>query len=416
MTPAFTLLSVIWLSMMVFFIIIMLFVVMLLIAKAKLTTQGMVTLTINDDKQWQVAAGQTVLNSLSTLDILLPSACGGKGTCGMCKCRVVEGGGSILPSETIFFNRKERLNNWRLACQTKVQENVSIEIPPEVMEIKKWVCEVISNRNVAAFIKECIIKLPQQERLDFRAGAYIQIYVPKVSINYSDIAIDEPYKSEWTQMGMWDLQMTNREETYRVYSMANYPGEGETVTLNVRIAAPPITKLNNFKKVNPGICSSFIFSRKAGDKVIISGPYGEFYVKGQAKELMFIGGGAGMAPLRSQIFDLLITRQYISKVSYWYGARSKIEIYYEEDFRNLEKQYQNFRFEIALSEPKGDDNWSGHCGFISDVIYKEYLSKHEEPEEIEYYICGPPKMHEATMAMLYNLGVPDSNISFDEFS
>jgi Na+-transporting NADH:ubiquinone oxidoreductase subunit F len=389
---------------------------MLLIAKAKLTSQGMVCMTINDDNQWDIPAGQTLLNCLSSVDILLPSAWGGTGTCGMCKCQVTSGGGDILPSEAIFFNRKERLNHWRLACQTKIQENVSIEIPHEVMGIKKWECEVVSNRNVAAFIKECIIKLPQQERLDFRAGAYIQIYVPKVSISYSDIAIDELYKSEWTQMGMWELQMTNREETYRVYSMTNYPGEGNTVTLNVRIATPPLSKSNNFKKVNPGICSSYIFSRQLGDKLMISGPYGEFYVKGKANELMFIGGGAGMAPLRSQIFDLLVTKHFNHKITYWYGARSRQEIYYEKQFRTLEKNHTNFRFEIALSEPKPEDKWTGYCGYISDIIYEEYLSKHEEPEELEYYICGPPKMHEATMAMLYNLGVPDSNISFDEFS
>ncbi|WP_439183782.1 NADH:ubiquinone reductase (Na(+)-transporting) subunit F [Carboxylicivirga taeanensis] len=414
--PAPYLLSVVLLSMVVFFIIIMLFVVMLLVAKAKLTAQGMVTLTINEDKQWQIAAGTTLLNSLSAIDILLPSACGGKGTCGMCKCRVTKGGGSILPSETIFFNRKERLNHWRLACQTKVQESVSIQIPQEVIGIKKWECRVVSNRNVAAFIKECIIELPQHETLDFRAGAYIQIYVPKINIDYSDIVVNEPYTAEWNDLDMWKLKMTNNEETYRVYSMANYPGEGDTVTLNVRIATPPLTKQNNFKKVNPGICSSYIFSRQPGDKVTMSGPYGEFYVKAKAREIMFIGGGAGMAPLRSQIFDLLFNKQYPYPIGYWYGARSRREIYYDDDFRQLEKRFPNFRFEIALSAPKPEDQWTGHTGFISDIIYKQYLSQHEEPEDIEYYICGPPKMHEATLKMLYNLGVPDDNIAFDEFS
>lgn len=410
-------LSIVLVSIVVFFIIIMLFVGMLLIAKAKLTAQGIVTLTINDDTKWGVSAGSTLLETLTAQSILLPSACGGKGTCGMCKCQVPVGGRAILPTETVFFNRKEQQNKWRLACQVKVLKDIKIRIPQELMGIKKWECEVISNHNVAAFIKECVIKLPEGERLDFRSGAYVQIYVPKIRIDYSEINVDEPFCDEWDRLKMWSLKMANDEETYRVYSMANHPAEGDIVMLNVRIAIPPLDKKNNnFKSVNPGICSSFIFSRKPGDKVMISGPYGEFFVKETNQEMMFIGGGAGMAPLRSHIFDLFRTKQTNRKISFWYGARSKREIFYEDHFRDIEKDFDNFRFEIALSEPKPEDNWTGFTGFISDVIYNQYLSEHEEPEEIEYYICGPPKMNDAVMEMLYSLGVPDDNIAFDKFS
>ena len=402
---------------MVFFIIIMLFVGMLLIAKAKLTAQGMVTLTINDDQKSCVPAGSTLLETLTAQNILLPSACGGKGTCAMCKCQVKAGGRSILPTETVFFNRKEQQSHWRLACQVKVQKDIKISIPKEVMGIKKWECEVISNHNVAAFIKECIIKLPEGERLDFRSGSYVQIYVPKIDIDYSEMAIGRPFLDEWDQLKMWGLKMSNKEETYRVYSVANHPAEGDIVMLNVRIAIPPLDKKNNnFKSVNPGICSSFIFSRIPGDKVTISGPYGEFFVKETSKEMMFIGGGAGMAPLRSHIFDLFHTKHTNRIISFWYGARSKSEIFYEDHFRAIEKDYENFRFEIALSEPKPEDNWDGFTGFISDVIYEQYLRNHDEPEEIEYYICGPPKMNDAVLEMLYDLGVPDDNIAFDKFS
>ncbi len=389
---------------------------MLLLAKAKLTTQGKVKLTINDEKEWDIQAGSSLLESLSNLEIFLPSACGGKGTCGMCKCRVTKGGRRILPIEAVFFNRKECQNYWRLACQVKVQEDIKTDLPKDVLGIKRWKCEVVSNRNVASFIKECIIKLPKDESLNFRAGAYVQVYVPEVYINYAEMIIDEPFCYEWDQMQMWDLKMSNNEETYRVYSMANPPAEKDIIVLNVRIATPPISKTKYFKRVNPGICSSYIFSLKPGDKLMVSGPYGDFYVKGIAKELIFIGGGAGMAPLRSQVFDLLRTKNSNAKISFWYGARSKKEIYYEEALRSLENDFDNFRFTVALSDPKAEDKWSGFTGFISDVVYEQYLQNHEEPEEVEYYVCGPPKMSDAVRQMLYDLGVDDDNIALDEFS
>jgi Na+-transporting NADH:ubiquinone oxidoreductase subunit F len=396
---------------------ILLLVVMLLIAKAKLSPSGDVKIKINNDTEIKVARGSSLLNTLAVNKILLPSACGGGGTCGMCKCQVHSGGGSILPTEVGFFNRKQIKENWRLGCQVKVREDLEIEIPSEIMGIKKWECEVISNRNVATFIKEFVVKLPEGETLNFKSGGYIQIDVPVIEVDFrKDIEVDDEFKRDWDKFKLWDLKMKNLEPTYRAYSMASHPAENNIIMLNVRIATPPFDVSKGcFMPLNPGICSSFIFSRKPGDKVMISGPYGEFHIKETEKEMMFIGGGAGMAPMRSHIFHLFNTLKTGRKATFWYGARSKREVFYEQQFREIEKNFPNFKFHIALSEPKPEDNWTGYTGFIHKVIENEYLKKHDEPEEIEYYLCGPPVMNDAVNKMLYDLGVPKEMIAFDDF-
>ena len=401
----------------IFLLITILLVVMLVVAKSKLTQSGPVKIVINGEKGLEVSAGSSLLTTLSNAKLFLPSACGGGGTCGMCRCQVTDGGGSILPTETGFFTRKQITQNWRLGCQVKVRGDLKIEIPKEVLGIKKWECEVVSNHNVATFIKELVVKLPEGEHLNFKSGCYIQLDVPKVEVDFSkDIEVENEYRDEWDKFKMWNLKMVNKEETFRAYSMANHPAEGNIIMLNIRIATPPFDrKTNGFMKVNPGVCSSFMFSLKPGDKVMISGPYGEFHIKPTNREMMFIGGGAGMAPMRSHIFDQFNTQKTKRKATFWYGARSKREIFYEEHFEEIEKHFPNFKFTIALSEPKPEDNWTGKTGFIHQVIFNEYLSKHEAPEDIEYYLCGPPVMNDAIQKMLYDLGVPAEMIAFDDF-
>jgi len=403
-------------SSVIFLIVTLILVGMLLFARAKLMPTGNVKLIINEESELEVETGSTLLTTLSEQKIFLPSACGGGGTCGMCKCQVLDGGGDILPTETGHINRKMQAEHWRLGCQVKVKSDMKIEIPKEIFGIKKWECEVISNRNVATFIKEFIVKLPEGEHLDFRSGGYIQIDVPECEIAYKDMIIQDEYRSDWDSLKMWDLKMKNSEPIYRAYSMANHPAEGNIIMLNIRIATPPWDrKKNTFMNVNPGVCSSFIFSRKAGDKVTISGPYGEFHIKDTQKEMMFIGGGAGMAPMRSHIFDLFETKKTSRKATFWYGGRSLRELFYVEDFEKIERENPNFKFNIALSEPKPEDNWKGYVGFIHQVIKDEYLNKHPEPEEIEYYLCGPPQMNDAVQKMLDEMGVPPENIAFDDF-
>lgn len=401
----------------VFLTVILVLVSVLLYAKKKLTPSGEVKVNINNEKELIVEPGSTLLNTMSGNGIFLPSACGGGGTCGMCKCQVEAGGGSILPTETGFFTRKEQQNNWRLGCQVKVREDMEVHVPEEVMGIKKWECEVVSNNNVATFIKEFVVKLPEGETLDFRSGGYIQIDVPKCEVDFSnEIDIETEYREDWDKFNMWQFKMKNPEETYRAYSMANHPAEGNIVMLNIRIATPPWDRAKNgFMNVNPGICSSYIFSRKPGDKVTVSGPYGEFFIKDTKREMMFIGGGAGMAPMRSHIFDQYLTQHTDRKATFWYGARSKREIFYEDQFQKIQDENPNFSFEIALSEPMAEDNWTGKTGFIHQVIYEEYLKNHPEPEDIEYYLCGPPVMNDAIQKMLWDLGVPDEMIAFDDF-
>ncbi len=408
---------VIAISIGVFLVVTLLLVGILLYAKAKLTPSGEVKIEINGEKEITTEPGSTILSTLSGQKIFLPSACGGGGTCGMCRLRVTKGGGTILPTEKGFFTRKEQADHWRLGCQVKVREDMEIEVPAEVFGIKKWECEVVSNHNVATFIKEFVVKLPEGEHLDFKSGGYIQIDVPKIEVDFAkDIDVDEEYKSDWDHFNMWNLKMKNTEEQYRAYSMANHPAEGDIVMLNIRIATPPWDrKKNAFMNVNPGICSSYIFSRKPGDKVTISGPYGEFFIKDTDNEMMFIGGGAGMAPMRSHIFDQFKTKKTHRKATFWYGGRSKKELFYVDQFEAIEKEMPNFKFAVALSEPLPEDNWTGYTGFIHQVIYDNYLKNHPEPEEIEYYLCGPPMMIDAVKKMLDNLGVPEENVMFDDF-
>lgn len=403
---------------MVFFVVIFLLVVVLLVAKQYLVASGNVTITINNEKKLEVQAGGTLLSTLVNQQIYLPSACGGKGTCAQCRCQVLEGGGEILPTETGHFSRKEIKEHWRLGCQVKVKNDLSIKIPESILSIKKWECEVISNKNVATFIKELIVKLPEGEHMNFLPGSYIQIDIPPYELKFSEFEVEERFRPDWDKMHLWDLTCSNDEETMRAYSMANYPAEGDIIMLNVRIATPPIDRATGkFLDVKPGIASSYIFHLKPGDKVNVSGPFGEFHpIIDSKREMLYIGGGAGMAPLRSHILHLLKTLRITDrKISYWYGARSKNEIFYEEDFRELEKEFPNFSFHIALSEPLPEDNWTGPVGFIHSVILNEYLKFHDEPEEIEYYMCGPGPMAKAVEKMLDDLGVPREMLMFDDF-
>jgi Na+-transporting NADH:ubiquinone oxidoreductase subunit F len=403
-------------SIAVFLVVILTLVMGLLYARKKLTPQGNVKLTINEEKEMVVEPGSTLLSTLSANGIFLPSACGGGGTCAMCKCQVFEGAGDILPTEKGYFTRKEIQDKWRLGCQVKVRGDLKLAVPEEVFGIKKWECEVVSNQNVANFIKEFVVRLPEGEHLEFRSGGYIQIDVPKCEVDFKDMIIEEEYRDEWDKFNMWSLKMKNPEPVFRAYSMANHPAEGNIIMLNIRIATPPWDrKANAFMKVNPGICSSFVFSRKPGDKVTISGPYGEFFIKENNREMMFIGGGAGMAPMRSHIFHLYHTEKTDRKATFWYGGRSLRELFYVDQFQAIEKDFPNFKFNIGLSEPKPEDNWTGYTGFIHKIILDEYLSKHPEPEEIDYYLCGPPQMNDAVFKMLDELGVPQENIAFDDF-
>ncbi len=401
-----------------FMVVTLTLVVLLLYAKKKLTPQGQVTIDINDgEKSLRVDPGSTLLSTLGENAIFLPSACGGGGSCGMCKCQVLEGGGDILPTEVNFFTRRQQAEKWRLGCQVKVREDMKIHVEESVLGVRKWECEVVSNRNVATYIKEFVVKLPAGENLKFRSGGYIQIDVPKYdSIRFSDFVIEPEYRDEWDRINMWSLEAKNPEPTFRAYSMANHPAEGNIVMLNIRIATPPWDRIAcGFMNVNPGICSSYIFSLKPGDKVTISGPYGEFFVRDTPNEKMFIGGGAGMAPMRSHIFNLFKTEKTDKKVTFWYGARSKREIFYQDQFEEIEREFPNFKFKIALSEPQPADLWTGSVGFIHQVIYDEYLQYHDAPEDIEYYLCGPPMMTEAVTRMLDSLGVPPENIMYDNF-
>ena len=409
-------------SVIVFLVIILILVVIILVAKAKLMPSGNVKVSINKEKELSVPMGGTLLNTLQANEIFLSSACGGGGTCGECRCRVTEGGGEILPTEKGHFTRKEQLNDWRLSCQVKVKDNMSIVIPESVFGIKEWECEVVSNRNVASFIKEFVVKLPEGEKLNFEPGAYCQIRVPKFNaIKFSDFDIDEKYKPEWDKFKMWDLVCKNDEDTVRAYSMANFPAEGNIITLNVRVATPPFDKAKGtWMNVNPGIVSSYIFNLKPGDKVMMSGPFGEFHpILDSKREMLWIGGGAGMAPLRSQIMHLTETLKITDrKMSYFYGARALIEAFYLEDFYRLEKEFPNFSFHLALDrpDPKADEAGVKYTpGFVHQVIYDTYLKDHDAPEDIEYYMCGPGPMANAAQRMLDSLGVPPEMIMFDDF-
>ena len=422
-------------SIVVFFVVILLLVALLLTAKAKLAPSGPVTLIINGESV-EVESGTTLLGTLGNQKIFLPSACGGGGTCGMCKCQVMEGGGEILPTETGFFSRKEIQENWRLGCQVKIKNDMTIKVPEEIFGIKKFDCEVVSNYNVATFIKEFVVRLPEGEHMEFEAGGYIQIDVPKIEIDFSkmniapnpnDPAGPDKFKEDWDKFNLWNLRMKNDEPQFRAYSMANHPAEGNIIMLNIRIATPPWDRAKNgWMDVNPGVCSSYIFGTVPGDKVTISGPYGEFFIKDTGKEMVYVGGGAGMAPLRAHIFHLFHTLKTGRKVSYWYGGRSKRELFYIEQFRIIEKEFPNFRFLVVLSEPMPEDNWvvskdiddrngDGFLGFVHQSFIDNYLSKHDEPEEIEFYFCGPPMMNAAVLKMVDDWGIPPEQVAFDDF-
>lgn len=417
--------STILFAVLVFSLVIIVLAFMLIYARKQLVPQGDVKIVINGDEEnpLTVQPGATLLGVLSDQNIFLPSACGGGGTCAMCECHVDEGGGEVLPTEMNHLTRREAAENKRLACQVKVREDMHIRIPEEIFGIKKWECEVVSNYNVATFIKEFVVKLPEGENLDFESGGYIQIDVPKITVDFKNFDITshprmekKDFQPAWDKFQMWDLTMKNDEEQFRAYSMANHPAEGNIVMLNIRIATPPWDRKNNtWMDVNPGVCSSYVFDRKPGDKVTISGPYGEFFIQPTDKEMIYIGGGAGMAPLRSHIFHLFHTKKTDRKVSYWYGGRSKAELFYMEDFNDIEKDFPNFSFHVALSDPLPEDNWDGPTGFIHQVVLDNYLKEHPEPEECEYYLCGPPLMLAAVQKMLDELGVPEENIAFDDF-
>lgn len=405
-------------SVIAFFILMLLFVFAILFAKAKLIPAGNVKVIVNGEKEFETAMGGTVLSTLQSQNIFLSSACGGGGTCGQCRCRITEGGGEILPTEVGFFSRKQQKEHWRLGCQAKVKTNMKIEVPEDVFGVKEWECEVVSNNGVATFIKEFVVKLPEGEHLDFKPGSYIQISIPEYDIKFSDFIIEDRYKGDWDKYKMWDLSVSNDNETMRAYSMANYPAEGDIVMLNIRIATPPIDRATGTWKqgIKAGIGSSYIFNLKPGDKVTVSGPYGDFHILDTKNEMLYIGGGAGMAPLRSQLLYLFKTLKTTDrKISYWYGARSKNEIFYEEDFREIEKEFPNFTFNIGLSEPLPEDNWTGYVGFIHQVIYDNYLKDHDAPEDIEYYMCGPGPMANSVKRMLDDLGVPPDMLLFDDF-
>tara|TARA_B100001142_G_scaffold330396_1_gene399213 strand:+ start:5713 stop:7026 length:1314 start_codon:yes stop_codon:yes gene_type:complete len=421
-------------SVIVFTLVILALVTILLQAKARLSPSGPVKLDINGDIV-EIESGSTLLSTLSEQKIFLPSACGGGGTCGMCECQIPEGGGEILQTEKGFFNRKQIADDWRLGCQVKVKNDMKVVVPDEIFGIKKWECEVVSNYNVASFIKEFVVKLPEGENLDFLAGGYIQVDVPEVTVDFENIDItahprlgkkDDEFKGEWDKFGLWDLKMNNPEPLFRAYSMANHPAEGNMVMLNIRIATPPWDRAaGGWMNVNPGVCSSYVFDLKAGDKVTISGPYGDFHIKDTDTEMIYIGGGAGMAPMRSHLFHLFHTLKTGRKVSYWYGGRSRRELFYIDDFENIEKEFPNFKFHMVLSEPLPEDKWQaknsmedsgdGFTGFVHQALIDNYLADHETPEDIEYYFCGPPMMNAAVLKMVDDFGVPPENVAFDDF-
>ena len=396
------------LGVIAFTAVIILLVGIIVNARKALVASGTVTVNINNEKDIVTGVGGKLLNVLAENEIFVSSACGGGGSCGQCRVQVHEGGGEILPTEKSHISRREEREGWRLSCQTAVKQDMKIELEPEVFAAKSFDCEVISNRNVATFIKEFVLKVP--EKVDFRAGGYIQVVVPPYETDYKDIDVEERFVPEWEKFGVFRYHAGTKEGVQRAYSMANYPEEEGIVKLNVRIATPPPNK-----KVPPGIGSSYIWSRKPGDKVTITGPFGEFFAQDTKNEMVFIGGGAGMAPLRSIIFDQLKRLDTDRKISYWYGGRSKKELFYLEDFEALEKEFDNFSWHIALSDPLPEDNWTGYTGFIHKVVLDNYLKNHEAPEEIEYYLCGPPMMISAVKTMLDSLGVEPENIYFDDF-
>ncbi len=400
-------------GVIMFTVIIMALVAVILFARSKLVSTGKVTININEnpDNNIQVDAGGKLLQTLANQGIFLSSACGGGGTCGQCRCKVIEGGGEILPTEEGHFTQGEIRDNMRLACQVAVKQDMAIEIDPEFFDVKKWECEVVSNNNVATFIKELVLKIPEGEEVNFRAGGYVQLEAPAYEVAYKDFDIPERFRGDWEHFGLFDLVSKVDEPTIRAYSMANYPDEKGIIKFNIRIATPPPRS----QGIAPGRMSSWVFSLKPGDKVTVSGPYGEFFAKDTKAEMIFVGGGAGMAPMRSHIFDQLKRLNSDRKISFWYGARSKREMFYVEDYDGLAESFDNFEWHVALSDPQPEDNWDGYTGFIHNVLYEEYLKDHPAPEDCEFYMCGPPVMNAAVIKMLKDLGVEDENILLDDF-
>lgn len=402
----------IFLGVFMFTGIVLALVWVILQARSVLVPSGNVKIIVNDQKTLEVPAGGKLLTALSSQGIFVSSACGGGGTCAQCKVNVLEGGGEILATETGHISKKDAREGCRLSCQVAIKQDMKIEVPPEVFETKKWRCKVKSNRNVATFIKEFVLELPEGEQVDFKAGGYIQIEAPPHEIHYKDFAIEEKYHEDWDRFNIWQYVSKVDEPVVRAYSMANYPGERGIIMLNVRVASPPPRSPDG---TPPGKMSSYIFSLKPGDEVTISGPYGEFFINDSDSEMVYIGGGAGMAPLRSHIFELFKNLKTGRKVTYWYGGRSVRELFYVDHFREIEKEFPNFKFHIALSDPLPEDNWTGYVGFIHQVVLENALKDHPAPEDVEYYLCGPPMMNSAVFKMLDDLGVEPENIRFDDF-
>jgi Na+-transporting NADH:ubiquinone oxidoreductase subunit F len=393
--------------------VVLLLVIVILFARSKLVVSGDVNIEVNNDpdKNLVASAGDKLLGTLSSKGIFLSSACGGGGTCGQCRVQVHAGGGDILPTEVDHFTRGEVREGFRLACQVPVKRDMKIEVPAEFFEVKKWECEVISNDNVATFIKELVLKLPEGEEVDFRAGGFVQMEAPPFHVKFKDFEIPGEYRGDWDHFGLFDLETVNKEEVVRAYSMANYPEERGILKFNIRIATPPPDK----KDVPPGLMSSYVFSLKPGDKLTVFGPFGEFFAKDTDNEMVFIGGGAGMAPMRSHIFDQLLRLKTNRKMTFWYGARSYREAFYVEEFDKLAEENENFTWHLALSDPQPEDNWEGLTGFIHQVLYDNYLKDHPAPEDCEYYLCGPPMMNSSAIKMLTDLGVEPENILLDDF-
>lgn len=399
------------LGVVLFTVIVMTLVFVILAARSRLVATGQVNILINDEKTIQAPVGSKLLGALAESKLFVASACGGGGTCGQCKVKVHEGGGSILPTETSHINKREAASGERLSCQVMVKQDMRIEVPHEVFGIKRWQCRVRSNRSVATFIKELVLELPEGEDLNFRAGGYIQIEAPPHEVSYGDFDVPDKFRDDWDRFKMFGLVSKCEEPVMRAYSMANYPDEKGMVMLNVRIASPP----PRMPDVPPGKMSSYIFNLKEGDLVTISGPYGEFFARETQAEMVFIGGGAGMAPMRAHIFDQLRRLGSDRKISFWYGARSKREMFYHEEFDELARRHENFTWHVALSDPLPEDEWQGYTGFIHEVLYEEYLKDHPAPEDVEFYICGPPMMNQAVLKMLDDLGVEKEHILFDDF-
>lgn len=392
--------------------VILLLVVLILVARSKLVPQGDININVNGEKDITVSPGQKLLGALAQEKLFLSSACGGGGTCGQCLAQVTEGGGDILPTEKSHITNREAKEGWRLACQVTCKQNMKVHVHEEVFGVKKWKCKVRSNDSVATFIKELVLELPEGESVPFRAGGFIQIERPAgLDIDYKDFDIEDEYRGDWDKFNLWQFRSKVDDETIRAYSMANYPEEYGMIMLNVRIASPP----PRLPHVPPGKMSSYIYSLKAGDEVTISGPFGEFFARDTKKEMVFVGGGAGMAPMRSHIFDQFRRIKTDRKVTFWYGARSKREMFYVDDFDTIQKENENFKWHCALSEPLPEDNWDGYTGFIHNVLHDEYLSKHPSPEDCEYYLCGPPIMNTCVINMLLDLGVEREDIMLDDF-